>query len=175
MAEIVKHGCIADESYLTYIEAHREDIAALDPAVMTHLVHESVKIKAAVVNLDEKETGERRKLNFGHTLGHALEKSLGLSHGAAVSLGMVLACRYSHEMGLLDAASVERVSALLASLNLPVQSDFDAEAVFDALKKDKKRQADSLHFVFLKRLGEAWVKSVSISQLGAVADMAAQG
>ena len=166
LAEIVKHGCIADEAYLSYIENHRSQIATLDPEVMTHLVHESVKIKAAVVNQDEKEAGERRKLNFGHTYGHALEKSLGLSHGEAVSVGMTLACRFSRAQGYLDPASVTRVEKLLADLNLPVMVDFDAQVIFNALKKDKKRAADNLHFVFLDRLGHALVQSVPVAQLG---------
>jgi len=166
LAEIVKHGCIADEAYLTYIEDHRRDIAALDEAVMTHLVHESVKIKAAVVNQDEKEAGERRKLNFGHTFGHALEKSLGLSHGAAVSIGTVMACRYSLSQGYLDPGSVDRIESLLASLNLPVDVEFDPQVLYEALKKDKKRQAEKLHFVFLTQLGQAVVESVSVSELG---------
>jgi len=166
LAEIVKHGCIADEAYLTYIEAHRREISALDPGVMTHLVHESVKIKAAVVNQDEKETGERRKLNFGHTFGHALEKSLGLSHGAAVSIGTVMACRYSLHRGYLDADSVERIQSLLVSLDLPVHAEFDPLVLLEALKKDKKRQAEEMHFVFLTDLGQTVVASVSISDLG---------
>lgn len=166
LAEIVKHGCIADESYLSYIEGHRQKIADLDPEVMTHLVHESVKIKATVVNEDEKEAGERRKLNFGHTFGHALEKSLGLSHGAAVSIGTVMACQYAHFRGYLDASSVERIRSLLTSLNLPVQVAFDPRKVFEALKKDKKRQAEKMHFVFLTGLGQAVVEPVSVSDLG---------
>lgn len=166
LAEIVKHGCIADEAYLTYIEDHRREMAALDEAVMTHLVHESVKIKAAVVNQDEKETGERRKLNFGHTFGHALEKSLGLSHGAAVSIGTVMACRYSLFRGYLAPGSVDRIESLLASLNLPVDVEFDPQVLYEALKKDKKRQAEMLHFVFLTQLGRAVVESVSVSELG---------
>jgi 3-dehydroquinate synthase len=89
LAEIAKHACIADPAYFDTIERGCDAIDAMDQAVLLDLVHQSVVIKARVVNRDEREAGERRKLNFGHTLGHAIEKTLGISHGAAVSVGMV--------------------------------------------------------------------------------------
>ena len=165
LAEIVKHGCIADAAYFDYIESHTEAVAELDEAVMLKLVSDSVKIKAAVVNQDEREAGERRKLNFGHTLGHAFEKTVGISHGAAVSAGMVLAAELSQHKGLLAAENVDRLKKLLARLNLPVALDFDRQAVCSALKKDKKRQRDTIHFVLLEALGRAVVQTLAIQEL----------
>ncbi|MFZ1986945.1 MAG: 3-dehydroquinate synthase [Desulfatitalea sp.] len=166
LAEIVKHACIADAAYFDDVEGHCEAIAALDETVLRRLVHRSVEIKAGVVNQDEREAGERRKLNFGHTLGHAFEKTLGISHGAAVSAGMVLAAELSVHKGLLAGEEKERIVALLDRLNLPTALDFDRAAVFAALQKDKKRQQTQIHFVLLKALGHAVVESISIEALG---------
>lgn len=165
LAEIIKHGCIADVHFLQEIENNCHAIAALDRAVMIRLVTRSVKIKAAVVNRDEKETGERRKLNFGHTIGHALEKTLGLGHGQAVSAGMVLASEFARDKWLLPPDQVERLRQLLIRLNLPVSVQIDPDAVFAALKKDKKREAADIHFVFLTKLGRAVVQPVALSEL----------
>jgi 3-dehydroquinate synthase len=165
LAEIVKHGCIADMDYFRYIEEHCEAIDSLDQEVMQHLVYGSVAIKAGVVNRDEREAGERRILNFGHTFGHAFEKTLGVSHGAAVSLGMVLAIELSRDKGLLADEEVERIMRLLTRLKLPVSADYDRQAVFSALKKDKKRSRDNIHFVLLAGLGKAVVESICVDSL----------
>jgi 3-dehydroquinate synthase len=165
LAEIAKHACIADPAYFDTIERGCDAIDAMDQAVLLDLVHRSVVIKARVVNRDEREAGERRKLNFGHTLGHAIEKTLGISHGAAVSVGMVLAARLSHRKGMLSDAELARITALLQRLKLPVKMDFDRQAIIDALKKDKKRQEDQIHFVLLQGLGNAVVVPIAIAEL----------
>jgi 3-dehydroquinate synthase len=166
LAEIVKHACIKDAGYFQYIEDHCDAIGRLDPQVMHKLVHDSVVIKSDVVNQDEREAGERRKLNFGHTIGHALEKTLGISHGAAVSVGMSMAARLSLQCGLLDDRAVRRIDDLLTRLNLPVRMDFDARAVFEALGKDKKRQGDKIKFVLLESIGHARIQDFTIEELG---------
>jgi 3-dehydroquinate synthase len=166
LAEIVKHACIADAVYFDDIERNGAAIAAMDEAVLRRLVQRSVEIKAAVVNQDEREAGERRKLNFGHTLGHAFEKTLGISHGAAVSAGMVMAADLSVDRGLLGQAERARIIALLQRLNLPTRLDFDRQAVFNALQKDKKRQQAQMHFVLLEGLGRAVVQTIAIDELG---------
>jgi 3-dehydroquinate synthase len=166
LAEIVKHACIADPAYFDYIESHCDDIAARDKDVMLHLVHQSVVIKSGVVNRDEREAGERRKLNFGHTFGHAIEKTLGISHGAAVSAGMMLAAELSARKGLLSDNDLDRIKKLLLRLHLPVALDFDPAAVLDALKKDKKRERDKIRFVLLNGLGQAVVEPMAVEALG---------
>ncbi len=165
LAEIVKHGCIADKAYFEFIEAHCDAIARLDHDTMLHLVRESVRIKAAVVNQDEREAGERRKLNFGHTLGHAFEKTLGISHGEAVSAGMVIAAELSVRKGLLEENTLHRLKTLLERLKLPVTLSYDRQAVFQALKKDKKREKEHMHFVLLDALGKAVVESIQLNEL----------
>jgi 3-dehydroquinate synthase len=166
LAEIVKHACIKDADYFRYIEDHCDAIGRLDPQVMLKLVYDSVVIKADVVNQDEREAGERRKLNFGHTIGHALEKTLGISHGAAVSVGMVMAAKLSQQCGLLDEPDVRRIENLLARLHLPVRIDFEPRTVFEALGKDKKRQGDKIKFVLLDAIGHARIQDFTLEELG---------
>ncbi|MCG6909046.1 MAG: 3-dehydroquinate synthase [Deltaproteobacteria bacterium] len=164
-AEIVKHGVIADADMFAYLERNSAGALALDDAVLQHLVVASVDIKAGVVGRDEKEKGERRILNFGHTFGHAIEKSTGLRHGEAVSLGMVIAAALSVERGLLSREDEARIVALLKSLQLPVKIEMDKDAVLDALMKDKKRQGDSIKFVLADGLGGALVQDVGYGEL----------
>jgi 3-dehydroquinate synthase len=164
-AEIVKHGAIADAQMFSFIEANAANALALDLGIIEKLVYESVKIKAAVVNQDELETGERRKLNFGHTFGHAIEKTTGISHGEAVSLGMLIACAVSEAKGLLKTADTRRLQHLLQDLALPTEIEVDAEKVWDALQKDKKREGGSIYFVLLEQIGHAVVKRLSIEDV----------
>jgi 3-dehydroquinate synthase len=166
LAEIVKHACIVDRDYFDEIEKKSDAIGKLDLDVMHKLVYDSVVIKADVVNKDEKEAGERRKLNFGHTIGHALEKTLGISHGEAVSLGMVMAAELSMQKGRLTGREAGRIKSLLSRLNLPVQIDFDKQAVIDALGKDKKRESDSIKFVLLDGIGRSVIEDISLEKLG---------
>jgi 3-dehydroquinate synthase len=165
MAEIVKHALIADAGLFAFLEARAAEALALDPATIEKLIGDSVAIKAGVVARDEREAGERRKLNFGHTFGHALERVAGLSHGEAVSVGMAIAGRLSVEMGRLPAAACERMLGLLRRLRLPVTAAADAGRVMDALRKDKKRKADRIHFVLLDDIGRAAVEEIEIREL----------
>jgi len=164
-AEIVKHGAIADAGMFSFIETHAAKALALDLAVIEKLVYESVKIKAAVVNQDELETGERRKLNFGHTFGHAIEKTTGIFHGEAVSVGMLIASAVSEANGLLKTVDTQRLQRLLQDLALPTEIEVDAERVWDALQKDKKREGGSIHFVLLEQIGRAVVRRLSIEDI----------
>jgi 3-dehydroquinate synthase len=164
-AEIVKHGAIADAEMFAYLEENAARAFSLDLSVIEKLVYESVKIKAAVVNQDELETGERRKLNFGHTFGHAIEKTTGISHGEAVSVGMVIASEVSEANGLLTNVNTQRLQRLLQDLALPTQIEADADLVWEALQKDKKREGGTIHFVLLEQIGRAIVKRLSIEDV----------
>jgi 3-dehydroquinate synthase len=165
LAEIVKHACIMDAAYFAEIENQCDAIARLDAAVMRKLVYDSVVIKADVVNQDEREAGVRRKLNYGHTMGHALEKTLGISHGEAVGVGMALAAELSMQKGFISHQEVERIRSLLTRLHLPIAVDFDRQAVIDALGKDKKRESDNIKFVLLKGIGQAVIEDIAIEEL----------
>ena len=165
LAEIVKHAAIYDSDYFDAIENNVSLIDALNPAFIEELVHKSVLIKSRVVNRDEKEAGERRKLNFGHTFGHAIEKCTGLAHGEAVSVGMVLAARFSQHRTGFPPESRSRLTNLLHRLGLPIELPTAPDEILTALGKDKKRQGDSVHFVCLERLGCSVVQPISLSDL----------
>jgi 3-dehydroquinate synthase len=164
-AEIVKHAAIGDADLFTYLEEHYEKALEFDIEVIEKLVYDSVVIKSSIVNRDEKEEGERRKLNFGHTFGHAIEKATGVPHGEAVSAGIVVASALSAKRGRLPAEEAERIEELLKKLKLPTRLELDGERVFDALRKDKKRKGDSINFVFLRGIGNAVVEEISIKEL----------
>ena len=164
-AEIVKHGAIADDHLFEYLEQNWDRALDHDPEVIEKVVHDSVIIKSTIVNRDATEHGDRRKLNFGHTLGHAIEKVLQVPHGEAVSAGMVLASALSEKRGYLRPEDSSRLSSLLEKFRLPVRFEFDREKVFEAIRKDKKREGDSLKFILLKRIGEAVVNQISMQEL----------
>ena len=163
--EIVKHAVIADPDLFTYIEDHYEKALRLDNAVVEKLVHDSIVIKSAIVNQDEKETGIRRKLNFGHTFGHAFETITGMTHGEAVSAGMVMAIAFSEKRGLLSKADRIRIENLLKKLRLPTSLSVNRRKVMDALRKDKKRHGEEIYFVMLNGIGSAIVEQISMHEL----------
>ena len=165
LAEIVKHAAIGDADLFQYLEENYQNALALDAAVIERLVYDSVVIKSAIVNKDEKEKGERRKLNFGHTFGHAIEKTTGVRHGEAVSAGMVMASELSVKKGHLQAKDAQRIKNLLRDLKLPISLQADRKTVFDALRKDKKRQGDRINFVLLEDIGKPFVDQISIKEL----------
>jgi 3-dehydroquinate synthase len=164
-AEIVKHTLIADRQMFEYLEENAEKALNLDMNVIETLVDNSVNIKSGVVNRDEKEHGERRKLNLGHTYGHAAEKVLGVSHGYAVSLGLVVAARLSVKRGLLSQADADRIVALLRKLNLPTVITGDKQAIYNALELDKKREGSQINFVLMRGIGDVVIEKIDINEL----------
>ena len=167
-AEVIKHAAIADNSLFTFLEAHVEEALSLDSAVTGRIVHDCLRIKGGIVAGDEREKGERRKLNFGHTLGHAFEKVLHLRHGEAVSLGMAAAARLSAARGLLPYEDVDRLERLLVRFGLPIRARSDGDLIWDALIKDKKRDHGQIHFVLLDAIGSARVLPVGNDELKGV-------
>jgi 3-dehydroquinate synthase len=164
-AEIVKHAAIADAGYFDYLEKQTENGIELSLDVLEEIIYDSVSIKASIVNRDETEKGERRKLNFGHTFGHAVEKTTGIPHGQAVSIGMVVAAKLSEALGMIQQKDVDRITALLSRFNLPTKMEGSKEMVFDALAKDKKREGDHIHFVLLSAIGKAVIEQISLAEL----------
>ncbi|HIF64381.1 MAG TPA: 3-dehydroquinate synthase [Deltaproteobacteria bacterium] len=158
LAEVVKHGVIADAELLELLEQKTDAVLARDPAVMSSIVARNCAIKADVVSRDETENGLRRILNFGHTVGHALERLTDYKryvHGEAVSIGMVAAARVSLQQGACDAAFVERLESLLGSLGLPTSlpAGLDREAVAGAVVHDKKASGDGVVFILTEGAG----------------------
>ena len=165
LAEVVKHAAIADADLFTYLEKHAASILALDAATIEKLVLRSVEIKSAIVSRDETEKGERRLLNFGHTFGHAIEKVSGVSHGEAVSMGMVMASALSVKKGRLSTQEDRRLHQLLKRLQLPDDFAASPPKILDAITKDKKRASERIHFILLAGMGNAVVEPIAIEEL----------
>ncbi len=164
-AEIIKAAAIRNKTLFDYLEVHYDEALNYNEEVLEKIIYESVKIKAQVVQNDEKEKGERRILNFGHTFAHSIEKNLGILHGEAVSIGMVLASKASAKMNLLSQNEAERIEKLLSDYRLPVKLSLDKSKVYDALLKDKKREGDFINLVLLNKLGNAVIHKVSIKDM----------
>jgi len=122
-------------------------------------------IKADIVSQDETEKGERRKLNFGHTFGHAVEKTTGFPHGEAVSIGMVVASLLSVSKNTLTENEVGRIKSLLSVFNLPVKIKTGKSGILDAMARDKKREGDGIYFVLLSGIGQAVVEKITLVEL----------
>lgn len=165
ITEIIKHAAIADSSLFGFLESQTRGLLNMDPAVLQRVVSDSIRIKSQKVCHDEMDFSERKKLNFGHTFGHALEKTVGLPHGEAVSIGMVMAAHLSRRFLGLPNPDVDRLRALIAQFNLPLEHKESALSLMDAIKKDKKRHNDTLDFVLLRRIGEAEIRPTRISEL----------
>lgn len=172
ISEVVKTALIGDADLLTYLEENAELLLARDPAVTTEVVNRCVRVKARIVALDEREAGIRATLNLGHTIGHALESAggyTGLTHGEAVSLGLVAALRLGEKKGRTPADLSRRVFALLKRLKLPhhlLAEDLKKSA--GLLSHDKKRAGDTIRFVYARALGDVFTESIEISELVSV-------
>jgi 3-dehydroquinate synthase len=165
LAEVVKAGLIADAPLFDRIERHA---GALDRGALAEIITAAVQVKSDVVTEDERESGRRAILNFGHTLGHALESesAYALLHGEAVSLGMVAALTLGRARGVTEPALVPRATALLAKLGLPVDVAGRLTAqVLARIEVDKKRRSDGVKFVFVPRAGEATVVEVPLDEV----------
>jgi len=158
LAECVKHGIIHDVDLLDFIEDHARQILARDPGITGELIARNVAIKAAVVSADETESGQREHLNFGHTVGHAIEACVGydrISHGAAVSEGMVAACNMAVARGLIEREAADRVRDLLARLGLPVRHEgLDGDEIWRIMQHDKKARGGQVRMILPVMLGE---------------------
>ncbi len=163
MGELLKHGLIADEAYYDWTISHMDKIKSRDPDVLIAMVQRSCEIKRDVVELDpEERTGERAKLNFGHTLGHAIEKmtDFQLLHGQCVALGCLAAAYISKNRGLISPEELEKIRETNLLFDLPVSFEGpEASEIVKATRKDKKMDAGSIRFVLLNRPGEAAVVS----------------
>ncbi|HNV81740.1 MAG TPA: 3-dehydroquinate synthase [Tenuifilaceae bacterium] len=164
-AEIVKHTLIADAKMFGFIEENVEGLLNRNGQIIEKLVEHSVRVKARIVQADEFEKGERKKLNLGHTWGHAVEKLSGLPHGQSVSIGLEFAARLSLEKGLLDAHDYQRLINLLQELRLPTVTTLNPLQLFDALTRDKKKIADSVDFILMKGIGEVVIERLTLTTI----------
>ncbi|MBA2249555.1 MAG: 3-dehydroquinate synthase [Chitinophagaceae bacterium] len=167
-AEIIKHACIKDSGMFKMLEENTLETFQNDKEKMALLVKRNVLIKYNVVSNDEFENGDRKLLNFGHTIGHAIENIYALPHGNAVSIGMVVAGNISAAVNNFSSSENSRLSALLNKYHLPTTLPYDesgSEAVWNILIMDKKRSGDTMNFILLNKIGDGIVKPILLQQL----------
>jgi len=165
LAEIIKYGPIADADFLAWIEDHLDALLAREPVALAHAIRRSCEIKAWVVGQDERESGLRAILNFGHTFGHAIEAGLGYGewlHGEAVGCGMVMAADLSARLGLAPVALAERLRRLIERAGLPVSGPaLGASRYLELMRVDKKAEAGEIRFVVIESVGRATVRTAA--------------
>jgi 3-dehydroquinate synthase len=161
LAEIVKYGIIAQETFFKLLEDEMEAVIKREPNVLAKVIETSCGIKKGLVEIDEKDQGPRRFLNFGHTLGHALEAASGyaLSHGKGVSLGMMAAVRLSEKICGFPSVQRQRVENLIGKAGLPttIPGEISTDLIISKLTMDKKKAGKTINFVLLKKIGEPFV------------------
>ncbi len=164
LAEVIKHGAIADYDFLTWIETNQAALNACDPAAMEFAVKRSCEIKSEVVAQDEKEGGIRAILNFGHTFGHAIEAGMGYGewlHGQAVGCGMVIAADLSVRLGLLKQDEALRLKKIIEALHLPtVPPTLGISRYMELMSVDKKAEGGEVRYILLNGLGRSKIQAV---------------
>lgn len=178
LAEVIKYGPIADLAFLAWIEQNMDALRRRDPQALIHAVRRSCEIKAWVVGKDERESGLRAILNFGHTFGHAIEAGMGYGqwlHGEAVGCGMVMAAELSRRLGLIDAGMVQRLVALIASAGLPTRGPMldaadNAGCYLQLMRVDKKSEAGTIRFVVIRDNGTAQMQGAPDDMVRSVVD-----
>ena len=174
LAEVIKYGPIADMAFLAWIEQNLERLIAGEPAALAHAIRRSCEIKADVVGRDERESGLRAILNFGHTFGHAIEAGLGYGqwlHGEAVGCGMVMAADLSARLGLIAPSESQRLAKLIERAGLPVSGPkLGSQRYLELMRVDKKAEGGELRFVLLDGPGRAVVRSAPDALVAQVID-----
>ena len=178
LAEVIKYGPIADMAFFDWIESNLGALLARQPEALAYAIQRSCEIKAHVVGMDERETGLRAVLNFGHTFGHAIESGMGYGnwlHGEGVGCGMVMAAELSRRLGLVDDLFVRRLTTLIARAGLPVQGPIldvrdNAGRYLSLMRIDKKSEAGEIRFVLIDSPGRAVVRAAPDSLVREVID-----
>lgn len=162
MAEVIKYGCIKDADFFENLEQTN----ALDH--IEDVIEVCVSIKRDVVSRDERESGERMLLNFGHTLGHSIEKLYdfkGISHGMAVAIGMVLISRAGEKQGITQSGTTDRIIALCKKYGLPISDKATFAEMANAAQSDKKTAGTSINLVLLNKIGDSFTQKVELNKL----------
>ena len=166
LAEVIKYGCIRDQALFAKLEALQNDADLLDQ--VDEIIETCCNIKARIVEHDEFDTGERMLLNFGHTLGHAVEKTFHFdtfSHGEGVGIGMVLLTRQAEQLGLTEPGTAQRIADLLQKFRLPVSVEMKQQEFLNAIALDKKKRGSNLTLILLKTIGESFLQKVAFTDL----------
>jgi 3-dehydroquinate synthase len=158
MSEVIKSAMIGDEVLWKFVENHSDAVKKRDPDALLRIISASCLLKSRIVQADEKESGHRRLLNLGHTVGHALEKLTGfrLKHGDSVATGMVAAATLSHRLGKMQEEELDRLESICRTWGMPMRIpvSIGARAILDAIHADKKRIGEKLHFILPVRIGK---------------------
>lgn len=162
-AEIIKHACIRDRNMFLQLEKSTPGDFQKNQTLLDKLIQKNVLLKMKIVLHDEREQHERKWLNFGHTLGHAIELDKKLSHGEAISIGMAAAAALSRKY--LDFSEEARLIALLKKYHLPVYQKFNIQKIYSRIVKDKKSASGKIDFILLEKIGQAKICSLSLQQL----------
>ena len=162
-AEIIKHACIKDAIMFKELEDLSLSKIKKNKEVLAKLIQRNALLKSKIVQEDEYEKSQRRLLNFGHTLGHALEKTYEFPHGEAVSIGMAFATKLS--ASFLKFKAAPKVINLIDKYDLPVTAGYNKKKVFEVLLQDKKREGDHLNFILLEKIGKAVIKKLPLDKL----------
>jgi len=162
-AEIIKHACIKDASLFRQLESSDIDLFRKRKKAVCELVQRNAILKTKVVQLDEFESGDRKLLNFGHTLGHALENQYELTHGQAVAIGMGFAAKLSSS--ILAFKGADRVLQVIEQYGLPTSAAYHKDKVFNVLKSDKKKESDVINYVLLEKIGKGVIHQISLNKI----------
>jgi 3-dehydroquinate synthase len=162
-AEIIKHAAILDSAMYKELDKKKLSFFQKNKPALQKLVMRNALLKAKVVKEDEFEKDRRRLLNFGHTLGHAVEKQYSLMHGEAVAVGMVFASRLSAEF--LQFKGSDKLVQIIDNYGLPITAGYNKQKVFDVLVSDKKREGEQMNFVLLEKIGKAVVKKIPLQEI----------
>ena len=162
-AEIIKHACIGNKKMFNELTEYSIEKIKKNKDKLNIIIENNAKQKLKIVANDEFEKGDRKLLNFGHTLGHAIENTYKLSHGQAISIGMIFACKLSEN--ILGFKQTNEVISLLNQYGLPTNLKLNSKKVFDVLVMDKKREEDFVHFILLEKIGKAVIKKVKLHTL----------
>jgi 3-dehydroquinate synthase len=163
--EIVKHAIISDPDLFDYIQVNLKNILKVNLPTLKYLITKSVKIKVGIVSKDVRENGIRKKLNLGHTIGHAIESIEGISHGSAVAIGLVLAAKVSMKLGFCSPESVNQIIQLIESFDMATYTNIETKLLIKAIKKDKKKNLNKVDFILIKEIGEVVIHPISFREL----------
>jgi 3-dehydroquinate synthase len=161
-AEVIKHGLILDRSLFETIESGVERLESMDEEFLQDVISRSIAIKAGVVEKDERDMGLRNILNYGHTVGHAIETAsdLSIKHGSAVAIGMVAAGMISERMGILPSSELDRIISVISRVRLPVKiPGLNIREIMEVMEHDKKKKGGKIRFVLLKAIGQGFISN----------------
>jgi 3-dehydroquinate synthase len=166
LAEMIKAGIITDPSLFGIFERHTPEDLLADRALLARAIVAAIKVKARIVEADEREAGERRKLNLGHTVAHAVEKlSRKYNHGEAVGIGLAAIADVSVKSGMLEPATRERIVRAVEKAGLPTRADIPKEKIIEALTRDKKVEANALWLVAVRGIGDVVIRRTGFDEL----------